>query len=176
MPDPIAHGGSPAMLAATLAMPGKPLESGGARLSVVGSLVRYSLRARDPALLEAETGLTLPRRIGETVPGIACLGPDEWYALLPDALNLPSETAGPFSIVDVTSRAIGIAVDGPGAAALIGTGCPLDLERMVPGRATRTVFETVEIVLWRESETRFHIEVWRSFAPWLWAALVQGLH
>jgi len=77
----------------------------------------------------------------------------------------------PVSIVDVSSRAIGIIVEGPNAAALIGAGCPLDLARMAPGRATRTLFETVEIILIRTSETRFHIEVWRSFAPWLFGAL-----
>lgn len=166
---------TPGMLAARLAMPGEPLAGNGARISPAPQLTRYSLRARDPAMLEAKTGLTLPRRIGDTAAGIACLGPDEWYALLPEELVLPADADGPYSIVEVSSRAIGIVVEGPGAATLIGAGCPLDLERMAPGRATRTVFETVEIVLWREHETRFHIEVWRSFAPWLWAALAASL-
>ena len=39
------------------------------------------------------------------------------------------------------------------------------------GRATRTLFETVEIIVWRQSATRFRVETWRSFAPWLWDAL-----
>ncbi len=176
MPDQIALSGTPAMLAARLAVPDEPLAGEEVRLSPAPSCARYSLRARDPARLEAETGLTLPRRIGETVPGVACLGPDEWYALLPESRNLPADAAGPFSIVDISARAVGITVEGPGAATLIGAGCPLDVERMAPGRVTRTVFETVEIVLWRESETRFQIEVWRSFAPWLWAALAASLN
>jgi sarcosine oxidase subunit gamma len=75
------------------------------------------------------------------------------------------------SIVDVSSRSLGIIVAGPNAEALISAGCPLDLARMAPGRATRTLFETVEIILIRDSAARFHIEVWRSFAPWLFAAL-----
>jgi sarcosine oxidase subunit gamma len=51
------------------------------------------------------------------------------------------------------------------------SGCPLDLDRFVVGRATRTIYETVEIILIRETEDRFHVEVWRSFASWLWTAL-----
>jgi heterotetrameric sarcosine oxidase gamma subunit len=29
---------------------------------------------------------------------------------------------------------------------------------------------TVEIIIIREGEDRFHVEVWRSFAAWLWTA------
>lgn len=78
---------------------------------------------------------------------------------------------GGISIVDVSSRSIGISITGPDAAELIGAGCPLDLARMGPGRATRTLFETVEIILIRTGDTGFYIDVWRSFAPWLFAAL-----
>ena len=37
--------------------------------------------------------------------------------------------------------------------------------------ATRTLYDKAEIVLWRRAETRFHIEVWRSFAPHVAASL-----
>jgi sarcosine oxidase subunit gamma len=53
----------------------------------------------------------------------------------------------------------------------LASGCPLDLERFAVGRATRTVFETVEVIVWREAADRFRVFVWRSFAPWLWHAL-----
>jgi sarcosine oxidase, subunit gamma len=31
----------------------------------------------------------------------------------------------------------------------------------------RTIFEKAEIILWRTGEQSFHIEVWRSFAPYV---------
>jgi len=106
---------------------------------------------------------------------VACLGPDEWLALLPAGTELDTGSGKPVSVVDVSSRSVGIKIEGPGAVALVATGCPLDVERMEVGRATRTVFETVEIVLWRTAPDAFHIEVWRSFAPWLCAALMSAI-
>lgn len=132
---------------------------------------RFSLRARDAALLSAIIGLPLPTRIGETMGAIACLGPDEYYARLPHDADLPRGDGQPVAVVDIGDRAIGIVVEGGGARALIASGCPLDLARWPVGRTTRTLFETVEIILTRESETRWHIDVWRSFAPWLERAL-----
>jgi sarcosine oxidase subunit gamma len=140
-------------------------------LELAPPALRLSLRARDPDLLSRESGLALPTRIGHFKDGVARLGPDEWLAILPENAEVGSGAGHPVSIVDVSSRSLGIIVAGPNAAEVIGAGCPLDLARMTPGRATRTLFETVEIILIRESEARFHIEVWRSFAPWLFAAL-----
>ena len=132
---------------------------------------RYSLRARDPAMLAAVIGHPLPARIGETEGSIACLGPDEYYARLPVDTVLADGTGKPMSIVDISARAVGIALDGERAVDVLAAGCPLDLARFAVGRTTRTVFETVEIIVARETETRWHVEVWRSFAPWLWRAL-----
>jgi sarcosine oxidase, subunit gamma len=36
---------------------------------------------------------------------------------------------------------------------------------MPVGAGTRTVFDTVQVVLTREAESRFRLAVWRSFAP-----------
>jgi sarcosine oxidase subunit gamma len=55
-------------------------------------------------------------------------------------------------------------------------GCPLDLDGFATGRATRTIFETVEIILLRKDKVLFEVEVWRSFAPWLKAALEAASH
>jgi len=132
---------------------------------------RYVLRGRDGKALCRLVGHALPTKIGAVKGGIAMLGPDEWYAVLPEGTILPDGAGLPVSVVDVSSRAVGLIVEGEGAATLLMAGCPLDLERMAVGGATRTVFETVEIILLRESATSFRVEVWRSFAPWLWAAL-----
>ena len=40
--------------------------------------------------------------------------------------------------------------------------------------ATRTIFDKAEIVLWRRGEFAFHVEVWRSFAAYLVAALTEA--
>ena len=161
-----------ATCAADLALPDAPFLADGVRLSLTGEQARFSLRARDRALLEGALGRALPARIGDSLDGIACLGPDEWYALLPAGTMLPLGEDLPVSVTDVSARALGFCVEGQSAVALIASGCPLDVAKFATGRATRTVFETVEIVVWRISDTRFHIEVWRSFAPWLWHALV----
>jgi sarcosine oxidase subunit gamma len=165
-----------AVSAAELKLGTEPVEGAGVRLSLADGKVRYSMRARDPAVLEGVLGHALPRKVGDTSDGIACLGPDEWYVVLPDNFDLARGEGLPVSVVDVSSRALGLVLEGPGALAVLSSGCPLDLAKMGVGRATRTVFETVEIVVWREGEDRWHVEVWRSFATWLWHAFLAAMH
>jgi sarcosine oxidase subunit gamma len=108
------------------------------------------------------------------------LGPDEWL-LLADGADaatvgevLESVLDGTaHSLVDVSHRQIGLTASGPAAARVLNAGCPLDLDlKAFPvGMATRTVLDKVEIVLWRRAETTFHIEIWRSFAPYLVGSL-----
>lgn len=144
-------------------------------LAPAASLVRWSMRARDPAALASAIGRALPERIGTHQDGIARLGPDEWHALLPEGTTLPQVTGQPLSMVDVTARSVGFTLSGPGAVAALTRGCPLDVSKFTPGRATRTVFETVEIQIWALAPDQFHVEVWRSFAPWLWHALAEAI-
>jgi sarcosine oxidase subunit gamma len=138
-------------------------------------LTRWSLRAKDPAVLSAAIGRALPERINTQLDGIARLGPDEWHALLPAGTTLALVTGQPISMVDVTARSVGFTLTGPGAVAALGRGCPLDVAKFAPGRVTRTVFETVEIQIWATAADQFHVEVWRSFAPWLWHALAEAI-
>ena len=64
-----------------------------------------------------------------------------------------------------------LAVEGALACDLLATGCPLDLAAMPVGEGTRTVFDTVPVVLTREAEDRFDLAVWRSFMPHVRALL-----
>jgi sarcosine oxidase subunit gamma len=144
-------------------------------LSHAAPCTRWSLRAKDPTMLASAIGRALPQRIGAHHAGLARLGPDEWYALLPQGDALVPVGGQPLSMVDVTARAVGFVLEGPGAVAALMRGCPLDLARFTAGRATRTVFETVEVQVWMVAEDRFHVEVWRSFAPWLWHALAEAI-
>jgi sarcosine oxidase, subunit gamma len=80
------------------------------------------------------------------------------------------------SLVDVSHRQVGLIAAGPAAARVLNAGCPLDLDphAFPVGFATRTLFDKVEIVLWRRAEATFHIEIWRSFAPFLAASLAEA--
>ena len=140
-------------------------------LSLAAPMVRFSLRTRQPELLEQLLGLQLPRKIGTSLAGAACLGPDEWMLRALAGTTVTVGTDSPMAIAEVSERSVCLIAEGPGAAEVLAAGCPLDLDRFAVGRATRTVFETVEIILLRTGERRFEVEVWRSFAPWLSTAL-----
>lgn len=102
------------------------------------------------------------------------LGPDEWLLLAPDGTR--DDIAAAFarlrnahSAVDVSHRNTSILIEGALAEDVLAAGCPLDLiEAEFPvGMCTRTVIGKVEVVLWRTAPDAFHIEVWRSFADYL---------
>jgi sarcosine oxidase subunit gamma len=110
------------------------------------------------------------------------LGPDEWLLIAEDepadlALRLEAALAGVFhALVDVSHRQTGLEVAGPGAARLLAAGVPLDLDLdgFPVGMATRTLLLKAEITLWRREAERFWLDVGRSFAPYVAAALTQS--
>jgi sarcosine oxidase subunit gamma len=108
------------------------------------------------------------------------LGPDEWLLLAEDGAVAAIEAAfadrlgqQPHSLVDVSHRNTAVEIAGPAAADVLNAGCPLDLrlEAFPVGMCTRTLFAKAEIVLWRTDAQRFRVEVWRSFAGYLWGLL-----
>ncbi len=139
------------------------------------------------AACERAFGAELPLKLGQA--GVAArraalwLGPDEWLLMVdaadPWALGVDLEAAlhGTVrSLVDVSDRQIGLVASGPVAARALSAGCPLDLSPSTfpVGMATRTIYDKAEIVLWRREAEAFHVEVWRSFAPYLVAALAEA--
>lgn len=140
----------------------------GVSIALAPPATRFSLRARTAGELPADMLRAAPFADGDALH----LGPDEWLLILPEGTGAPA-IAGLHALTDVSDRNIALLVEGSGAEALLQTGCPLDLApgAFPVGRATRTLFETVEIVLWRTAPDRFRVELWRSFAPWLWQAL-----
>ena len=128
-----------------------------------------------------------PSRLGSAGEGAGraalWLGPDEWLLLadggeaaaIGETLESVLEGTA-HSLVDVSHRQIGLIASGPASARVLNAGCPLDLDphAFPVGFATRTLFEKVEIVLWRRAETTFHVEVWRSFAPYLAGSLAEA--
>jgi sarcosine oxidase subunit gamma len=129
----------------------------------------------------------LPSRLGPAGEGggraALWLGPDEWLLIAEGADAAPFGAAlesalgtTPHSLVDVSHRQIGLIATGPVAARALSAGCPLDLRLTAfpAGMATRTIFDKAEVGLWRRDATTFHVEVWRSFAPYLVAALAEA--
>ncbi|HEX4153752.1 MAG TPA: sarcosine oxidase subunit gamma family protein [Steroidobacteraceae bacterium] len=110
------------------------------------------------------------------------LGPDEYLLLdlgtdvsdhdahASTAQSLEHALAGaPHALVDVSHRQFAVEVTGPHAAMILSAACPLDLDsRVFPvGMCTRTVLAKADIVLWRTAPATFHLEAWRSFAPYV---------
>jgi sarcosine oxidase, subunit gamma len=155
-------------------VPTAPFLADAVTISLAPPMARYSLRARQGQALETLIGVKVPMKIGATEGSIACLGPDEWLMRAEAGTLIPNGAGLAVSVTDVSERSICLIVEGPKAAQLIMAGCPQDLYAFHVGKASRTIFETVEIILIRETEERFHIEVWRSFASWLWTALTTG--
>jgi len=150
---------------------------------------RFIFRGDEAARVACSSafGAELPARLGSVGEGKNCialwLGPDEWLLIheggdpeiFPTRIGLALESR-PFSLVDVSSRQIGLIVRGEKAARSLSAGCPLDLSLIAfpAGMATRTIFDKAEIVLWRRGDAAFQVEVWRSFAPYLVAALIEA--
>ncbi|HEX4848707.1 MAG TPA: sarcosine oxidase subunit gamma family protein [Novosphingobium sp.] len=152
-------------------VPTEPAAYPGVTVALAPPMRRWSLRARDPKLLEKAIGRKVPRTIGETLDGIACLGPDEWLWRSAEGVPAGMAEGQPVSIVDVSERSVAFRIEGPLARAALNAGCPRDLERFAVGQTRRTVYEGVEIILHRAGEEQWTAEVWRSFAEWFWLSL-----
>lgn len=150
-----------------IALPDQP-----ARFILRGSAARQA--ASDAVGLEIPTQ---PCRAVEA-NGIAALwlGPDEWLLLANRAVSAtvrtklaPALTTIPHALVEVSERQASLMVEGDGVEHLLNGGVPLDLSlgAFPVGMVVRTIFEKSEIMLWRRSETRFQIEVLRSFLPYV---------
>ena len=159
------------LLARAEPVPSARYAAAGVTIALAPPMARYSLRARQAQTLEILLGVKVPEKIGATDAGIMCLGPDEWLMRAAAGTIIPMGKACAVAVTDVSDRSICIVVEGPRAAEILMTGCPLDLDKFPVGRATRTIFETVEIIVIREADCRFHVEIWCSFASWLWTAL-----
>lgn len=166
--------------------PGLLVETGAARVLVAAPCGRLSLRARgDLSPFATSLGLTLPTRIGERAASgpveAICLGPDEWMIHAPEA-QIPTIEAAcvafydshPHSLVDVSGRETTFVVDGPRAAELLTLGCPRDLDRLKQGDGRRTVFDGATVILWHDADNSFRMDVWHSFAPYLYHLLHTG--
>ncbi len=149
---------------------------------------RLSLRAKPEALttISAATELDIPKTIGQRSTDVqmevACIGPDEWMILCPtlDGARLTAALAdiypnAPHSLTDISEREVTIAVSGSAAKELLTLGIARDLDSFEVGEVRRTIMQDIQIVLWRDGENAFRIDVWRSFADHLFSFLETGL-
>ena len=147
-------------------------------VAVLPPVARLNLRIApaDLATASAAFGLPLPGDIGQGVANgdraAWCLGPDEWLLHAPEAEQAAivadfakARAITPHSLTVISDREFTIAITGPRAQELLSVACPLDLSRMAPGTTKRTLFDSAQVVLIRDSDDAFRIEVWRSFFP-----------
>lgn len=161
-------------------------ESAAARVVTAAPGTRMSLRARgDLGPLETALGLTLPTRIGARASAgeteVLCLGPDEWVLRGPEAVapQIAQACDGvykthPLSLVDISGRELTFVIDGPRAAELLTLGCARDLDTIAVGEGRRIAFDGATVVLWRDGENAFRMDVWHSFAHHLFLLLETG--
>jgi sarcosine oxidase, subunit alpha len=185
---PVSRQSSEPLLAPTprSALVARP--SGSVQLAVLAATTRLSVRAGTAAA--TAMGLVL----GVLLPTVPCrsiisrdraalwLGPDEWLILAPetatDLVMQATRAAGdhPASIVDVSHRSQTLEITGARAALCLSAFCALDLDvRAFPvGMCTRTLLGRAEIVLWRIAVEVFHLDVARSFVPYVWGCLEEA--
>lgn len=149
-----------------------------AEVALVPPLARFNLRIapEDLSVASDAFGLALPEMIGQGARqgdrAGYCLGPDEWllHASDPDQQAIVAAFEAvrpetPHSLVEISDRELALGITGPAAAELLSVGCPIDLSRLPVGGAKRTVFDDVQVVLIRDGEDAFRLELWRSFLP-----------
>lgn len=145
---------------------------------------RFNLRLSEADVTAASKafGVSLPTSIGEATRSekrsALCLGPDEWVLYTDEADADALESASgqlyesvPHSFVDISNREIAFSLKGAQAITLLSVGCPADLRELPVGSGRRTVFDGATVVIHRDGDDDFRMEVWRSFLPHVWELL-----
>ncbi|MFZ5963212.1 sarcosine oxidase subunit gamma [Thalassococcus sp. BH17M4-6] len=165
-----------------------PLASSDAvTLELMQPVARFSLRARGGAVAALGTALdlTLPEKIGTRAnkgkTEVLCLGPDEWHVLAAesDAAGIVKACAdvyadAPHSLTEVSDREVTVRITGPKAAEVLTLGCPRDIDGISVGSGRRTIFDGATVLLWRDGDTEFRMDIWRSFVPHVVSLLETG--
>jgi heterotetrameric sarcosine oxidase gamma subunit len=161
---------------------------GAVQLAVLAPTSRLSVRAGHAA------GTAIGLALGVLLPTAPCrsvisrdraalwLGPDEWLIIAPESAarlaDLARKAAGdrPASIIDVSYRSQTLEITGKRATWCLNAFCALDLglKAFPVGMCTRTLLGKAEVVLWRIAPEVFHLDVARSFVPYVWACLEEA--
>ena len=160
----------------------------GVRYEPVEPMARFVLRGSEAVCSTAAEliGLSNPsvlRASHDEHRAILWQGPDEWLILAPEVERFTMlqrfETAlaqAPHALVDVSHRNVALRLEGDAVTRLLATGIMLDLDESAfpVGMTTRTLFGKADVTLWRLGPQRFHLETWRSFAPYVIGLLQAG--
>jgi sarcosine oxidase subunit gamma len=157
-----------------------------ATLALLPDAAKLLFRGR-PSAIEAAGkafGIALPREACRFAVkerrSIFWLGPDEWLLQangerVDQTLEclVKSLADHPHSLVDVSHRSDSFALHGPRSDYVLNHACPLDLSisAFPVGMCTRTVLGKATVMLSRPEIQTFHVDVWRSFAPYVWQLL-----
>lgn len=165
---------------------GRAFAIAGATLRPAQAAERISLRARPDGAkkLAKAIGFALPTtpNASSAKDGMTalCLGPDEWIVIGEDGQRVGDRLAKAsgivFSGVDISHRNTAIHIEGDKAEAALNSGCPRDLSLAAfpVGACARTVLAKAEVILLRETPTRFRVECWRSFSDYVWNYLADA--
>ena len=151
------------------------------KVTAVEPKQRWILRVGAAGVAEAGTafGVDLPLEPTKTNEAgdkaALWLGPDEYLLVAPVGAAAPV-IAAPHSLVDVSHRQTALELSGTRVADLLNTGIMLDLRLSAfpVGMCARTLLGKADVVLWRKGPQQFHLEVWRSFAPYVHEFLTQA--
>lgn len=144
-----------------------------------GARTRFAYRGPASVVTEAfgVPGESAPCRAHSTRQRASLwLGPDERLLIAPDgeatgiaAAFAQLAVAQAHSLVDVSHRNVGMLITGLKVTQLLSAACPLDVDAsaLPVDMCTRTIFGKAEIILWRTAADTFHVEVWRSFVPYV---------
>lgn len=148
--------------------------SAAAQVSLLPRRSRFVLRANaELKAFKKVLGFQLPDQIGHRGEKgeiqALCVGPDEWIINAEEGAYLAEKCAmiyekNPHSLVDVSAREIRLKIEGTKALDLLATGCPRDCDGIEIGKGCRSVFDGASVILWREGQNHFTMDVWNSFA------------
>lgn len=157
--------------------PGPIVASGPVKLTLMAPVARFSLRLRaaNIPVVSKAIGVDLATTVGERATSGAtetiCLGPDEWTIITKpdDAETLVKACADVYgsathSLTEISAREVTVRIEGERAAELLTIGCPRDIDSIPVGGGCRTVIDGVTVVLWRDADQSFRMDIWRSFA------------
>jgi sarcosine oxidase subunit gamma len=146
--------------------------------------VGLRLRPPFPAYL---AGVPLPLAPNRVAASLAmrtlCLGPDEWLVVAEgEASDLVPRLERALggrraAIHDLSSSRTIIDIRGDGARTLLTAGCGLDLHPRAfgPGQCAQILLDRVPVILDQIDEApHYRLLVWRSYARWLHAWLVDA--
>lgn len=129
-----------------------------------------------PAAVTEVFGVTWPQKTGTVVCGrvdIICVGPTDWLVLATDPDATPwlhrldaLFQASTYRATNVSQALIRIEIDGPEMRDLLAKGCSLDLHPPLfpPGRAARTRFAGMSVIVRCTGTSKFQLIVTQSYA------------